>query len=386
MDCLFLVNPVSGSGEGLELLEHLQHWSSPGMRISAIYTDPDRLEAQVHSMAKGKDLLVVAGGDGTIHAVLSLLAGMDQPPPAAIIPLGTGNDLARSTGWLDVWNAGGLEIFFAALEKVRAEALDTWQVLLLDERGQVIEAHPFICYFGLGLDGAICRGVEAGRRKGRREGKVAPLGSSPLGQGHVRGPGGSDGAGCGACGVSSGGSRFRTRLAFVLHGLRGLFLARRVRGQLSFDQADGVGQGQLRINSAQLLFSNICSYSGGSLLPGRGDFSDGLLDLYNYRSALGFFFCVLVGMIARRSRGLIRRYETGGAEIFLEESAEAQSDGEFLATFSAGSRLRVEHLRKIPFLIPPQDLFVRKRMVKPVHFRFYGNSSLAVKTSHFGSR
>jgi YegS/Rv2252/BmrU family lipid kinase len=40
------------------------------------------------------DLIIVAGGDGTITAVLGALAG--QPKPLGIIPLGTANDLART--------------------------------------------------------------------------------------------------------------------------------------------------------------------------------------------------------------------------------------------------------------------------------------------------
>ncbi|MGI8914025.1 MAG: diacylglycerol kinase family protein [Chloroflexota bacterium] len=40
------------------------------------------------------DLVVAAGGDGTINAVIGAL--LDQPKPLGIIPLGTANDLART--------------------------------------------------------------------------------------------------------------------------------------------------------------------------------------------------------------------------------------------------------------------------------------------------
>lgn len=47
----------------------------------------------------------VAGGDGSVGWVLGCLGslhkqGREPVPPVGIIPLGTGNDLSRSFGWV----------------------------------------------------------------------------------------------------------------------------------------------------------------------------------------------------------------------------------------------------------------------------------------------
>lgn len=52
--------------------------------------------AAVRSQLDDVDLVIVAGGDGTINAVIGALVG--QPKALGIIPLGTANDLARTLG------------------------------------------------------------------------------------------------------------------------------------------------------------------------------------------------------------------------------------------------------------------------------------------------
>lgn len=58
--------------------------------------------ARLELYRKVSNLRILAcGGDGTAGWILSVLdeIGVTPPPPVAVLPLGTGNDLARSLGW-----------------------------------------------------------------------------------------------------------------------------------------------------------------------------------------------------------------------------------------------------------------------------------------------
>lgn len=71
----------------------------------------------------------VAGGDGTVGWVLSSVGALREHsantsvPPVGVVPLGTGNDLSRSFGWvrvqqdLAVSEADILDMFVQALKK-----------------------------------------------------------------------------------------------------------------------------------------------------------------------------------------------------------------------------------------------------------------------------
>jgi diacylglycerol kinase (ATP) len=57
------------------------------------------MEAAAVAAARGDvSAIVVVGGDGTVNRVVHAVAGLERCPPLGLIPLGTGNDLARALG------------------------------------------------------------------------------------------------------------------------------------------------------------------------------------------------------------------------------------------------------------------------------------------------
>ena len=76
---------------------------------------------------KNKNLRVIAcGGDGTVGWVLAVLDQMmlEHPPSVAILPLGTGNDLARTMGWGGGYNNEPMEAFINKVIHGRVVKLD----------------------------------------------------------------------------------------------------------------------------------------------------------------------------------------------------------------------------------------------------------------------
>jgi diacylglycerol kinase (ATP) len=96
MKALVILNPPSGEGERQGLCDALRgHFGAAGIACEIFETrKEDRLTEVVRRRLRGGfDLVVAAGGDGTVSAVCDALVG--GPIPLGIIPTGTGNLIAR---------------------------------------------------------------------------------------------------------------------------------------------------------------------------------------------------------------------------------------------------------------------------------------------------
>lgn len=100
MKARLIYNPVSGKElVKKSLADILDVLEQAGYEASAFATTPEKNSAKVEATRAalaGFDLIVAAGGDGTINEVVNGVAGLENRPAMAIIPAGTTNDYARA--------------------------------------------------------------------------------------------------------------------------------------------------------------------------------------------------------------------------------------------------------------------------------------------------
>ena len=94
---LLITNPASGGSDDADLTALIEALGGPP---SVVHVTPalDEIHDVMGNEARDADVVVVAGGDGTLHVVVDALEDDLHRTTIGLIPLGTGNDLARTLG------------------------------------------------------------------------------------------------------------------------------------------------------------------------------------------------------------------------------------------------------------------------------------------------
>lgn len=99
---LVIANPVAHSGKGAQATQLVRRFfesfsnATTSFDLEMTRSMNDAVEIAAH--AGGMDTVIALGGDGIIHEVVNGLMAIDERdrPTLGIIPMGTGNDFARS--------------------------------------------------------------------------------------------------------------------------------------------------------------------------------------------------------------------------------------------------------------------------------------------------
>lgn len=123
---LCFVNSKSGGQQGAYFQYELKQLLNPIQVVDL--SDIDPLVALRAFADFDRFRVLIAGGDGTVGWVLGAIdeLGLAQPPPIAILPIGTGNDLANELGWLSVLRNSTLTSIMEKVQNAQSVTLDRW--------------------------------------------------------------------------------------------------------------------------------------------------------------------------------------------------------------------------------------------------------------------
>eukprot|EP00063_Salmo_salar_P007058 XP_013981893.1 PREDICTED: diacylglycerol kinase zeta-like isoform X9 [Salmo salar] len=163
---LVFVNPKSGGNQGAKIIQSFMWYLNPRQVFDLSLGGPkDGLEMyrKVHNLR-----ILACGGDGTVGWILSALDQLQlNPQPAvAILPLGTGNDLARTLNWGGGYTDEPVSKLLSHVEDGNVVQLDRWNLTVepnqdagADEKDEhqtdKLPLDIFNNYFSLGFDAHV---------------------------------------------------------------------------------------------------------------------------------------------------------------------------------------------------------------------------------------
>jgi len=315
---LFLVNPLSGASAGRALAEQIAAEMKnrlPAQDYDIVFTTPEA-RRQARNLASQYEIVVAAGGDGTLNHIARGLLESEQTPRMGIIPLGTGNDLARSLGLLTVLKQKGLG---ALLDIILAGKTRPVDMFTLGEQ------RMFMNYAGFGRDAAIATAFDRLRRR-------------PL---------------------------FRTLCVCGGGKLLYLFLTLACAGkkcgpglELSYQKPDGsIETMQFTQSLPQLLITNIDSYGAGARVSSKSRMDDGLVEVTIMRTSARW----LLLHLSRFTGRAYDEFARAGAVIQAREltlcptdAAPAQIDGETIAV-EPGAELNIRAAGRLMMIADSQS-------------------------------
>ncbi|KAL6057878.1 Diacylglycerol kinase [Balamuthia mandrillaris] len=104
-------------------------------------------------------LVLGCGGDGTIGWILSVMDKIDYKgshPPVGILPLGTGNDISRVTGWGPGYRGERISTILTAIAQAQSKPVDRWKITMQQTGGdKKATTHVMNNYMSFGFDAQI---------------------------------------------------------------------------------------------------------------------------------------------------------------------------------------------------------------------------------------